>query len=156
MAVNGYIKLDGVDGPSTSKSGHIELFSFSMGASQMPSINEGQLRAGKADVSHISVMKALDKTSPTLFDYCVSGKFFKKVEIIYDKASGSGQVDYFKLTMEDSMITSFQLSGSSENPTESLSFAFQKITVSYNPEKVDGSMAGFVDKGYDLTTLKAK
>lgn len=155
MAVNGYVKMDNVDGVSTSKSGFTEIFSFSMGASQNPSINEGQLRAGKADVQHIAIMKALDKTSPVLFDYCVTGKFFKKVEIIYDKAHGDGQVEYFKLTLEDSMITSFQLSGSSENPTESLSLAFQKITVSYNPELVDGSMAGFVDKGFDMTKLKA-
>jgi type VI protein secretion system component Hcp len=50
------------------------------------------------------------------------------------------------------IITSVQLSGSNENPTESVSFAFAKLKVSYNPEK-DGKLQGFVDKGWDVEKL---
>jgi type VI secretion system secreted protein Hcp len=98
-------------------------------------------------------MKVADKTSPLLFDDCVTGNYLKTVEIIYDKPVGDQQEDYFKIHMEDALITSVQLSGSSENPMESISFAFSKIKVSYNPEE-DGQLKGFIDKGFDVLKLK--
>ncbi len=157
MAVNAYLIIDGRPGPSTSKQDAIDILSFSFGASQTAVFGPGssgkESRAGRADVGNVTVMKVLDKTSPLLFDDCVTGNVLKKVDIIYDKPMGDSQEDYFKLHMEDALITSIQLSGSNENPTESISFAFAKIKVSYNPES-DGKLSGFIDKGFDLETLK--
>lgn len=156
MAVNAYLVIEGVEGESTSKQKAIDIFSFGFGASMSTSLVDagGAIRAGRADLSNVSVMKGLDKTSPQLFQHCVSGDFLKKVEIIYDKAMGDKQEEYFKVEMEDALITSMQLSGSNENPTESLSFAFKKIKISYNPE-VNGKLKGFVHKGFDMEKLKA-
>ena len=53
----------------------------------------------------------------------------------------------------DALITSIQHSGSNENPMESVTFAYSKIKVSYNPEQ-DGSLKGFIDKGFDVLKLK--
>lgn len=156
MAVNAYLIIDGVQGQSTSRKDAIDIYSFSFGGSLPISFNQsgGESRAGRANFSDVSVMKAVDKTSPLLFQDCISGDFLKKVEIIYDKPMGDKQEDYFKIEMEDAVITSISLSGSNENPTESLSFAFKKIKVSYNPEE-DKELKGFVDKGFDVQTLKA-
>jgi type VI secretion system secreted protein Hcp len=154
MAVNAYLVIDGVQGPSTSKDGAIDLLSFSFGASMPTSASaDGGLRAGRADVSHVTVMKVLDKTSPDLFQHCVTGDFLSKVDVIYDKAMGDQQEDYYKLSMSDALITSIQWSGSNENPTESVSFAFKKIQVCYNPEE-GGQLKGFVQKGFDTQTIK--
>src|SRR4030088_1057567 len=157
MAVNAYLIIDGRPGPSTSKANAIDILSFSFGASQTavlgPGSSGGEARAGRADVQNVSIMKVLDKTSPLLFDDCVTGNYLKKVDIIYDKPMGDSQEDYFKTHMEDALITSIQLSGSSENPMESISFAFSKVKVSYNPEE-EGSLKGFIDKGFDVLKLK--
>ena len=67
--------------------------------------------------------------------------------------ASNAQQDYFKIHMEKALITSMQISGSSENPMESISFAFGKIKVSYNPEE-GGSLKGFIDKGFDVLKLK--
>ena len=99
-------------------------------------------------------MKVLDKTSPLLFDDCVTGNILTKVEIIYDKPMGDSQEDYFKLEMTEVLISSIQLSGSNENPTESVSFAFAKVKHYYNPEDATGKLSGFIDKGFDLQALK--
>ena len=99
-------------------------------------------------------MKVLDKTSPLLFDDCVTGNYLKKVDIIYDKPMGESQEDYFKIHMEDALITSIQLSGSTENPTESVSFAFSKVKVSYNPEE-DGIAEGLHRQGLRRTQAQA-
>jgi len=157
MAVNAYLIIDGRPGPSTSKQDAIDILSFSFGAHMVhvigPGSSGGEARAGRADVSDVTIMKVTDKTSPLLFDDCVTGNVLKKVDVIYDKPMGDSQEDYFKIHMENALITSYQLSGSSENPTESVSFAFEKVKVSYNPEE-GGSLKGFIDKGFDVLKLK--
>ena len=157
MAVNAYLVIDGRPGPSTSKKDAIDILSFSFGASQTSVIGSGssggEARSGRANVADVTVMKVVDKVSPLLFDDCVTGNYLKKVDIIYDKPMGDDQQDYYKIHMEDALITSIQHSGSSENPMESVSFAFSKIKVSYNPEE-DGSLKGFIDKGFDVLKLK--
>jgi len=157
MAVNAYLLIDGRPGPSTSKKDHIDILSFSFGASMSAVIGAGssggESRAGRANLCYFTIMKVLDKTSPLLLDDCVTGNYLKKVDVIYDKPMGDNQEDYFKIHMEDALITSIQLSGSSENPMESISFAFSKVKVSYNPEE-DGKLKGFIDKGFDVLILK--
>ena len=157
MAVNAYLIIDGRPGPSTSKTDAIDILSFSFGASQTSTIgvgsSGGESRSGRANLSDVSVMKVVDKTSPLLFDDCVTGNYLKKVDIIYDKPMGDAQEEYYKIHMEDALITSIQHSGSNENPMESVTFAFSKIKVSYNPEQ-DGALKGFIDKGFDVLKLK--
>ena len=155
MAVNAYLIIDGRPGPSKSKTNAIDVLSFSFGASQTSVVGTsgGETRAGRASLSDLSIMKVLDKTSPLLFDDCVTGNYLTKVDLFYDKPMGDQQEDYFKIHMENVLITSIQLSGSNENPMESISFSFAKIKVSYNPE-ADGKLAGFIDKGFDVLKLK--
>ncbi len=159
MAVNAYLFIDGVEGPSTSKAGHIDVLSFSWGVSQTSVYGTGasgkEAKAGRADFSNLSIMKVLDKTTPLLCDHCASGDILKKVYILYDKPVGTEQQDYFRIYLKDALITSVQLSGSNENPTESVSFAFQACEIAYKPEKDDGSLDAAIPKGYDLETLKS-
>ena len=159
MAVNAYLKIEDVEGPSTSKEGHIDILSFSWGASQTSTYGAGasgqEARAGRADLSNLSVMKVLDKTSAQLFEHCVTGDILKKVTLLYDKPVKDKQEDYFKIELHDALITSVQLSGSAENPTESVSFAYQKIEIAYKAEKDDGSLDNWVPKNFDLSKLKS-
>ena len=158
MAVNAYLYVDGIVGPSTSKTNHIDVLSFSWGVSQTATYGAGasgkEARAGRADFTNLTIMKVLDKTSPLLCDHCASGNILAKVYILYDKPVGDDQQDYFRIWLKDAMVTSVQLSGSNENPTESVSFAFQAVEVAYKPEKDDGSLDAAISKGYDLETLK--
>ncbi|HEY1986670.1 MAG TPA: type VI secretion system tube protein Hcp [Terracidiphilus sp.] len=157
MAVNAYLVIADRPGPSTSKTDAIDILSFSFGASMNHVIgvgsSGGEARAGRASLGDLSIMKVADKVSPLLFDDCVTGNILKKVDVIYDKPMGDNQEDYFKIHLEDALITSFQLSGSAENPVESISFAYAKVKVSYNPEEA-GALKGFIDKGFDALKLK--
>lgn len=157
MAVNAYLYVDGVEGPSTSRTGSIDVLSFSWGVSQTSTYGSGasgkEAKAGRADFSNLSIMKVLDKTTPLLVDHCASGNILSKVYILYDKPVGDKQQPYFRVWLKDALITSVQLSGSNENPTESVSFAFQGVEIAYAPEKDDGSLDGAISKGYDLEKL---
>ena len=159
MAVNAYLYVDGVEGPSTSKPKHIDVLSFSWGVSQTAVYGTGasgkEAKAGRADFSNLTVMKVLDKTSPLLSDHCATGNILKEVYIVYDKPVGDKQEDYFRVYLKDALITSVQLSGSNENPTESVCFAYQGVEVAYKPEKDDGSLDAAISKGHDLELLTA-
>jgi type VI secretion system secreted protein Hcp len=159
MAVNAYLFIDGVEGPSTHRTGHIDILSFSWGVSQTSVYGTGasgmEAKAGRADFSNLTIMKVLDKTTPLLCDHCATGDILKKVYILYDKPVADHQQAYFRIWLKDALITSVQLSGSNENPTESVSFAFQAVEVAYAPEKNDGTLDAAVRKGYDLELLNA-
>ena len=159
MAVNAYLLVDGITGPSTSKTNAIDVLSFSFGASNTSTYGAGasgkEAKAGRVDFSDLTIMKVLDATSPILSQHCWSGDILKKVILLYDKPVGDKQEDYFRVYLADGLITSIQLSGSSENPTESVSFAFQKVEVAYKPENDDGTLGSASPKGFDLSTLKS-
>src|SRR5262245_42941422 len=112
MAVNAYLIIDGRPGPSPSKDLAIDILSFHFGATQTQTYQAGasgqETRAGRADVQNVSVTKVLDKTSPLLFDDCVTGNILKKVTVIYDKPTGDKQEDFFKLELTNALITSIQ------------------------------------------------
>ena len=159
MAVNAYLYVDGVTGPSTSKTGFIDILSFSFGASNTSTYGVGasgkEAKAGRVDFSNLTIMKVLDATSPILGQHCWSGDILAKVYILYDKPVGTSQADYFRIYLADALITSVQESGSNENPTESVSFAFQKVEVAYKPENDDGTLGGTIAKGMDLSALSS-
>lgn len=156
MAVHSHLFIDGVDGPSTSRTNHIDILSFSWGVSNTSTYGTGasgmESKAGRADFSNLTIMKVSDKTTPLLSDHCSSGNILSKVYILYSKPVGDKQQPYFRIWIKDALITSHQISGSAENPTESVSFAFQAVEVAYAPEKDDGSLDAAVRKGYNLET----
>lgn len=134
-AVNAYLSLSGIDGPSTSMPHAIDIYSFSVGAS---TADAGKL--SKAACSNLSVMKALDKTSPLLFQAVLAGQVFASARLTYTKPVGAAQQTYFTLTLANAVLTSVQESGSNENPTESISLQSNTMTLSYWPEKDDGTL----------------
>jgi len=161
MAVNAYLIVDGIPGPSTSKTGAIDVLSFSISASMTTTYGTGasgmESKAGRADLGNLSIMKVLDNTSTDLFKSCVSGNVIKSVILLYDKPlqGSTTQADYYRIYLADAMLTNFAHSGSAENPTESLSFAYQAIEIAYKAEQDPSTLAGAKMAGFNLETLKS-
>jgi type VI secretion system secreted protein Hcp len=157
MAVSAYMTIKGITGPSTSKSGAIDILSFSGGVSVASTYGVGasgnEAKSGRPDFSQISVMKVTDKASPFLFQYCVKANVISSVVIEYTKPVSGKQQTYFKVTLGDALITSFQVAGSTEHPSESISFAYQAIEYGYAAEKDDGTLDSMVPKGYTGANL---
>jgi len=165
MPFDSYMKITGpnVDGEATAKEmeKYIEIYSFSWGASNPTTVGPGSsgLSAGRAAVSSFNVMKKSETSSANLFAACVGGQHYKKTEVYLRKATGvdGGQKTFLKYTFEDVMVESIQWSGSSggdDTPTESVSFAFAKVAVSYQQQDSKGGAVGnAVDASWDLTTV---
>jgi type VI secretion system secreted protein Hcp len=158
MAVNPFIKFPDITGESKQKTGWIDIMSFSWGAAHHVSeAYGGSHSGGKTSISDLTIMKPLDGTSKDLLKACTTGQVFDKILLTYDKATGhGGQQDYFTIEMQSALISGIQWGGGGgDNPTESISFQFQKVTFSYSPEKGDGTLDGAKSVTFDTATQKA-
>jgi type VI secretion system secreted protein Hcp len=162
MAFDTYMAISGLDGESTAKGmeKQIEIFSWSIGASNPATISPGKsgISAGRVSISSFNVMKKTDKTSPTLFSKCCAGKDFETITVSMRKAGGdAGQKAFLVYKFTSCMVESVQWSGSSggdDTPTESVSFAFAKVDVTYNVQDTKGGTVGNpVLASWDLTTV---
>jgi len=157
MAGDMFLKLDGIDGESTKSKteGWIEILSFSNGASN-PSLGAHGtgMGTGKVDIGAIHVQKIVDKASPKLFLACCQGTHIKKGTLTVRESTGGNTTEpYFQYDMDGVFIDSIQWGGSNGGgkPSESLSFTFQKITVSYWPQSADGKVGSKIPAGWDVT-----
>lgn len=160
MAFDAYLKLEGVDGEATRKGmeKQINILSFSWGASNPSSPIGSGAGAGKVSVSDFSCMKWTDKSSAKLFQACCAGKHFKKATLTLMKAGGEAALDYLKYDFTELFVTSIQWSGSSggdDVPTESVSFSFGSVEVTYTEQKPDGTKGTPQVAGWDLKGSKA-
>jgi type VI secretion system secreted protein Hcp len=162
MAFDTYMDIPGCAGESTATGmeGKIEIYSFSWGASNPTTVSSGAtgLSAGKVSISSFNVMKKTEKSSPTLFSACCAGKHFATATVTMRKATGDGgQKAFLTYTFTDVMVESVQWSGSTggdDTPTESVSFAFAKVAISYQQQdSAAGSVGDPVKASWDLTKV---
>ena len=115
MAVDYFLKLDGIDGESkdSKHTGEIDLESFSWGETQTGSHSfGGGGGAGKVQMQDFHFVMKANKASPKLFLACAEGEHIKKGVLVCRKA-GKEQQEFLKVTMSDLLVSSFQTSGSS-------------------------------------------
>jgi type VI secretion system secreted protein Hcp len=156
MAVDFFLKLDGIQGESADEKhkDQITLLSWSLGASQVTSVaGTGGSGAGKADLSDLSIMKFLDKASAPLFKALVSGTHIKTGVLEAVKAGGDGK-PFLKLSFDELFVTSQQHSASSEVPSESVSFSYNKIKVEYSTQNEQGILTATGAVTYELKLNK--
>jgi type VI secretion system secreted protein Hcp len=157
MAFDTYLKMDGIEGESTSKGfeKQTEIYSFSHGVSNTSTIGSatGGGGSGRASFSSFNIMKKTDKASPLLFYNCASGKHIPSIVVTMRKTGGK-PMNFLVYTFTDCVIDSVQWSGSTggdDSPAESVSFGYGKIEVSYTGQKSDGSPSAAIMQKWDLS-----
>jgi type VI secretion system secreted protein Hcp len=159
MAVTDYfLKLDGIEGESQDDKHkkEIDVLSFSWGAS-----NSGSMAAGggggtgKSSFQDFHFTKGADKASPNLFQSCASGKHIPKAVLTVRKA-GEKQQEYYKITLSDVLVSSYQAGGHGGDGAvpESFSLNYSKIEFEYAPQKKDGTLEGKVYGKWDVKANK--
>jgi type VI secretion system secreted protein Hcp len=142
MAVDYFLKLDGVEGESEDEKHkkQIQLMSFSWGASNTSSVSgTGGSGAGKANLSDISIMTNFDKSTPELFKNLTKGTHFKTGTMEAVKSGADGK-PYLKVDFKELFVSSLQISGSSEIPTVSVSFSYNEIKIDYSTQNEQGNV----------------
>lgn len=156
-----YMKYDGIDGSVTQK-GHekwIEILSCQFGASRSMTTLAGRAadrEASEPNVSEVVVTKPNDDASAKLFQEAVVGTDGKKVTIEF-VSTGSPGVKYLEFKLENVLVSSYSVSGSSGDarPMESLSLNFTKITMTHLKMDQKGAVTGSpIIGGYDVAAAQ--
>lgn len=146
MAVDMFLKLDGIDGESRDD-GHkkeIDVLAWSWGMSQSGTTHVGGGGgAGKVAVQDISVTKYVDSSSHTLMQHACLGKHISEGTLTVRKAGGK-PLEYIIIKMKEVMITSVSTGGSGgeDRLTENVTLNFASFEYAFQPQKDDGSKDG--------------
>src|ERR1700737_1754101 len=138
MAVDIFLKINGVDGESKDKSHpmEIDILAWSWGCSNSGAAHVGGgAGAGKVNVQDVSVTKWVDSSSPPLLLASCNGDHYDEATLTIRKAGGSSPVEYLKVKLTEVFVTSLSTGGSGgeDRLTENVSLNFSKFELLYTP-----------------------
>lgn len=152
MAVDYFLKLDGIEGESLDEKhkNEIQIMSWSWGANNVSSVSgTGGSGAGKVSLSDFNIMTNFDKATPKFFKSVCAGTHIKAGTMSAIKAGADGK-PYLKVDFKELFVTALQMSGSSEIPTVSVSFSYNEIKIDYSTQNEQGNLTSTGPVGYDL------
>jgi len=162
MAINAYIKMDGItDG--TAAAGHeneIEVLSWNHSFIQPSSSTRSSSGSGTIEAAthnDFSFTKFLSSATDDLLKHCWSGMQIPSVTFTCYRSDGNTDnkpVEYLKVVMEYVIVSSFAVSGGAGDlPIEEVSLNYAKVQYVYTPQKRDDGTGGEAQPiTHDLTT----
>jgi len=160
MAVDMFLKIDGIPGESTDAKfqKQIVLESFSWGETNAAVHSAaGGGGAGRVSMQDFHFTARVSIASPKLMLACASGQHIKDAVMNVRRAGEQkeGNAAFLTYSVQGVVITSVQEAGdTSDIPLDSVSFAFQKIDVMYKPQTPAGGVGEAVDFAWDLAANK--
>lgn len=162
MATDFLLELDGIKGESNDAKHKdtIDIESFSWGISNSASsASGGGGGAGKASFQDLHFTTKVNKGSPLLAVACATGKHIKKA-VLFVRKGGGDQQEFYKVTLEDALVSSYQSGGhdsaGAQIPTDQFSLNFAKIKFEYAPQKPDGKLDSPASFEWNLKTNAPK
>jgi type VI secretion system secreted protein Hcp len=141
LAVDMFLKIDGVTGESTDErhKGEIDIVSFSWEIA--PKTGDLTGRTARVCAHDISFVKSVDSASPVLISGAIVGTIAPKATLSMRKA-GEGQKEFLTIELVNVLVSSVSHAGSNSagNPIEQFTVNFTGGTVTYKPQKPDGSL----------------
>jgi type VI secretion system secreted protein Hcp len=162
-----YVKFESAselqgDSTDTKHANEIEVSSFSHKITQPKSASAstaGGHTAERTEHGEMLFTKEVDKASSKLLRACSAGTVYPKVIVTFYRAYGGKgstatsqqRVDYFKITLEDVVISSVNVAiGDGDLPAETFGLKYGKVVWEYKQHKMDGTSASTGPAGWDL------
>jgi type VI secretion system secreted protein Hcp len=156
MAVDMFLKIDGIPGESTDAShrDEIDVLSYTWGESQPPTAGGAGSGAsgGRVAMQDFHFAMRINKASPKLFLACASAAHIRNA-ILTVRRAGANPVEFLKWTLSDITVVSYQTASNvppGEQPLDHISLRFAKIETEYRAVKPDGSLDAPIKAGWDL------
>jgi type VI secretion system secreted protein Hcp len=154
MAQDIFLKINGIDGESqdAAHKNEIELSSWSWNIAQNSDMHSGSGGgSGKATVEDLVFEHYVDRASPNLMKYCLTGKHIDQAVLVARKAGGN-PLEYLKITMGDVIVTRVTPSGSQQDARtrEQVHLSFARVTQEYVVQNQQGGSGGVVTAAYDV------
>jgi type VI secretion system secreted protein Hcp len=155
MAVNTFIKFDGVEGESTTKDhkGEIDVLSWDWGLSNSAGAAGSGGAVGKPVPKELRLVHRYDLASPRLGKMAALGQHIK-MAVLSSRKSGEGQKDFLKVTMKEVFITSLAVHDDGTGANEEVAMSYGAIDFSYAPTTAKGSLGGAVGFSWNVKTGK--
>ena len=161
MSDRWFLKIDGIDGDSTSvqHKGEIDVQSWSWGVSQTGSSSGGSGGgggAGRAVFQDFHFVSRISKASPALFLACATGQHQKSATLTGERAGRAKGGTFLQYKLNDVLVTSVQQSDSAggEAPVEQYSLNYSKIELSFFPQDAKGKVGSPITAGFDVKAQK--
>jgi type VI secretion system secreted protein Hcp len=142
-----FLRADGIQGDAVignSKS-YIPVTSFSWGAEHKTTISSatGGVETERTAFQELSIDKAVDATSPALFQRMATGTPIKSVELVIRKAGATGPI-YLRYHFQTAFVTATEASGGTgeEATTETVKFTFGALSQQYQRVGSTGTLTG--------------
>jgi type VI secretion system secreted protein Hcp len=153
MAIDYFLKLDGIPGESTDAKhkDEIDVLAFSWGVSQAKAPGSGGGGgSGKAVFDDLLVVARTSKASPKLWLACASGQHIKSA-VLTCRKPGKAPFEFLKITLTDVLVSSYEIDGSDEEPPlDQVALAFAKVETVYTPQDPSGKAGPPVKAGWDV------
>ncbi|WP_298294584.1 type VI secretion system tube protein Hcp [uncultured Litoreibacter sp.] len=150
-------KIKGESQDSTYRD-DIDVLAWSWGMTQSGTTHVGGGGGGgKVNVQDITLTKYVDLASNDLIKRCTSGAHIDDGKLIVRKSGGDAPVEYFILSMENIMITSYNTGGSKDGLDriqETLTLNFRKFEVKYTLQEETGATGASSMHGWDVAENK--
>jgi type VI secretion system secreted protein Hcp len=136
-----FLKIQGVTGEANDADhkGEIQIISWSWGM-QSPTALGGQA-TGKATLTELKIVKRVDQASPTLMSFLRNRKTLSQASLVVRKA-GKTPLEYFKIELENVVITSLQAGSNEAELVEHVNLGFTKFRAIYTPQDLTGARGG--------------
>lgn len=148
MSNDVFIKIDGITGESQDAAhpNEIQVANWNWKMSQRASMMSGSGGgAAKATVEDLVFFHEVDRASPNLMSYCLTGKHVPQAILTMRKAGG-GPLDFLRITMSDVIVTSVEMSASYEQ----VRLSFAKVKQEYIVQNALGGSKGVVTGTFDI------
>ena len=160
MAIDIFLKLDGIDGESVDKAhkGEIEVLSYNWGLAQRdrPAPAE-EAEPARRSFDELRFVARLQKSSPKLFAACASGQAREVGRALGRARPGAKPFEFLKITLTDMLVSSFEHLAPGEESggaLEEVGLRFAKIKMEYTEQSKTGAAGTVTSAEWDLKTGK--
>jgi len=160
MAVDYFLKIDGIPGESTDAkhNGEINIASWSWVETEATGTGgPAGGGMGKVSMQDFRFSKAVDKSSPKLMLACASAQHIKDAVLSCSRKAGGITQDFLTITLTEVSVSSYEIAGNSGaalDPTDHFALHFAKIEFKYAQQKPDGTVGDSTQAGWDLKNAK--
>jgi type VI secretion system secreted protein Hcp len=153
-----FIKFSDVKGDVLDKShkGDVEILSWSWGVNTSGAKTAAAASAGgKPSVHLFTFTKQVDRASSQLLAFALNGKHLKTATLTMRKAGARQPLEFLRITFDDLVVTSVDLSGNGEQVLESVSIAFARVKYEYIPQSETGAAEAAMVTEWDVAANKS-
>jgi len=151
-AFDTYLKINGVDGESTSK-GHekwIDIDSWSWGLANTSSSSGGGGSVGRAVFEDFSWMQGIDASVVPLFLGVATGKHYADATLDVVKTGGAASSSFFQMIFKDVTLSSLHTDGNAATLQAAGALRYESVELRYRPQDAKGGSGSWIEGEFSL------